>query len=112
VKCCNSDTVKYLSKNQNEIAYVQVVFFFQVQTPEVVQNLALVTPLQKKEGTLIEDCITGVRASHIQMTEKPNQDKVQVIPISCIIAKCVYIDISDFPDRSFVIPFPNRIEED
>lgn len=80
--------------------------------PEAVQNLALVTPLQKKEGTLVEDCITGARASHIQVTEKPNQDKVQVIPISCIIAKCVYIDVTDFADRSFVIPFPNRVEKD
>lgn len=111
VKCRNSYTVKYLS-NQNEIEYAQVIFFFQVQTPEAVQNLALVTPLQKKEGTLVEDCITGARASHIQVTEKPNQDKVQVIPISCIIAKCVYMDVTDFADRSFVIPFPNRVEKD
>ena len=63
-------------------------------------------------GTLVEDCITGARASLIQVTEKPNQDKVQVIPISCIIAKCVYIDVTDFADRSFVIPFPNRVEKD
>lgn len=59
VKCRNSYTVKYFS-NQNEIAYAQVIFFFQVQTPEAVRNLALVTPLQKKEGTLHHwgTCIT------------------------------------------------------
>ena len=115
VKCRNSYTIKYVS-DKNEISYAQVIFFFQVQTPEVctptVQNLALVTPLQKKAATLIQDCITGARTSHIQVTEKPNEDKVQVIPVSCILEKCVYIDVTDFPDRSFVIPFPNRCEKD
>ena len=115
VKCRNSYTIKYVS-DKNEISYAQVIFFFQVQTPEVctptVQNLALVTPLQKKADTLIQDCITGARASHIQVTEKPNEDKLQVIPVSRILEKCVYIDVTDFPDRSFVIPFPNRCEKD
>ena len=123
VKCRNSYTVKYFS-NRNEISYAQVIFYFQVRkaciTPEVctpvcqcsVHNLALVAPMQKKADTLIQDCVTGARASHVQVTEKPNKDKVEVTSISSILEKCVYIEVTDFANRSFVIPFPNRCEKD
>jgi len=82
-----------------------------MSTP-TVYNLALVSPLEKKGDSLIQDSITGACASHIQVIKKSNQNKVEVIPISCILAKCVYIDVADFPDRSFVISFPNRCEKD
>ena len=56
----NSNTIKYVS-DKNETSYAKVIFFFQVQTPEVCipacQNLALVTPLQNKAATVIQDCI-------------------------------------------------------
>lgn len=121
VKCRNSYTIKYFS-SKNEVSYAQVIFYLQIQKPCVipgpemstptVYNLALVSPLEKKGDSLIQDSITGACASHIQVIKKSNQNKVEVIPISCILAKCVYIDVADFPDRSFVISFPNRCEKD
>ena len=124
VHCRNSYTVKYLSEGK-AIQYGHINYYFQYKKPCLASvactekclcptyNFAVMTPLKKTASAhLTNDEITGSSACHIIITDKPSQEKAEVVPLASILEKCVYMDVADFPDRSFLAAFPNPYERD
>ncbi|KAJ7373292.1 hypothetical protein OS493_012883 [Desmophyllum pertusum] len=120
----NSYTVVYKKREDQVEYYGQIQFFLLHQPPPCEHgplhlscqscketSLAVIWRLEPEITVQFADCESEITVNHIQAVKKPRADNVEVIDVSSVKEKCVYVEFQGI-SHAYISKFPNFIETD
>jgi len=103
-------------------SYGQIQFFLLHQPPCSHRPLhpcqlcegtpfAVIWKLEPEPSVQFADSESEITLNHIQAVKKPQEENVQVIEVSSVREKCVYVELQGI-SHAYISKFPNFMETD